>query len=73
MPKKLKGDPWEFSAILSQNFETIEGGPFGKKPKTPRNAEKNERRTLWSRPILYVTRKTSLVVPWENGYILVSS
>ena len=35
-----KGDPWEFSAIPAQNFETIEGGPFGKKPKTPRNAEK---------------------------------
>ena len=40
--KKLRGDP------LGKNFSK----------KKSRNAEKTERGTLWSRPALYVMRKT---------------
>ena len=44
MPKKLKGTLWEFSTILSQNFETIEGSLFGKKiPKNLAVPKKTER------------------------------
>ena len=34
--------------------------------KKSRNAEKTEKGTLPSRPVLYVTRETFLVVPWAN-------
>ena len=55
------------TSVLSQNSKKIEGGPFGENflsEKKSRNAEKKtklKRGTLWSRPVLNVTRETFLV------------
>ena len=63
MPKKTeRGTLWDFStSILPQNIKKMQGdGPFGVNfffEKKSRSAEKNERGTLWSRPVWYVTRK----------------
>ena len=60
--KKLKGGTlWDFStSILSQNIKKCRG-PFGEKiflsKKSLAVPKKNERGTLWSRPVWYVTRK----------------
>ena len=65
MPKKNEGAVWDFStSILSQSSEKIEREPFKEKnfrEKKSRNAEKLKGRTLWSPPVLYVTRETFLV------------
>ena len=62
MPKKTeRGTLWDFStSILSQNIKKMQGGPpLGKffSKKKSRSAEKNERGTLWSRPVWYVMRE----------------
>ena len=66
MPKKLKGRTHgDFStAILLQNSKKIEGGPCGEKSflkKVAQCRKKSKGGTLWSRPVLYVTRETFLV------------
>ena len=55
--KKLKGGTlWDFStSILSQNIKKMQGTLWGK--FFFRSAEKNERGSLWSRAVWYVTRK----------------
>ena len=72
--KKIeRGDPLGFSIpSLSQNSEKLKERPFGEifSEKKSRNAEKTERGTLWSRPALYVTRETFLVLfPGPTGEI----
>ena len=49
---------------------------FGKKyifGKKSGNAEKTERGTLWSRPVLYLRGQPFASVPWANGYNLAAS
>ena len=65
MPKKLEGGPL---GIFQHPFcrktpKKLKGDPLGNIffPKKSRNAEKTERGTFWSRPVLYVTRETFLV------------
>ena len=60
--KKLKGSTlWDFStSIRLQN----KGGHFGEKnfeKKVAQCRTKSKAGTLWSRPVLYVTRETFLV------------
>ena len=57
--KKLKGRTlWDFStSILLQNSKKIEGGPFVRK-KVLKSRTVPKKWTLWSRPVLYVTRET---------------
>ena len=60
--KKLKGGPLGFFNIhsVAKHQKKCRGDPLGKKffEKKSRSAEKNEGgRTLWSRPVWYVTRK----------------
>ena len=61
MPKKAeRGYPLGFINIHSvAKHQKNAGGPFGELffQKKSRSAEKNERGTLWSRPVWYVTRK----------------
>ena len=65
MPKKLKGGPF---GIFQHPFcrktpKKLKVYPLGKKfpEEKSRNTEKTERGSLWSRPVLYVTRETFLV------------
>ena len=60
----MNGGPfrWDFStSILSQNSEKLKGA-FGERffEKSLAMPKKTERGTFWSRPVLYVTRKTFL-------------
>ena len=62
MPKKTeRGDPLGFFNIHSvAKYQKKAGGPFGEKfffRKKSHSAEKNERGSLWSRPVWFVTRK----------------
>ena len=64
MPKKTERGLWDFStSILLQNSKKFEGGPFGGKKieKSHTVPKKFKGGTLWSRPVLYVTRETFLV------------
>ena len=70
--EKLKGGTlWNFStSILSQNIKKMQGGPFGDiffSNKKSRSAEKNERGSLWSRPVWYVTRKNRKKPFWFSS------
>ena len=64
--KKLKGGTlWDFStSILSQTPKKLKGDPLGKifpEKKVSQCRKITERGTLWSRPVLYVTREAFLV------------
>ena len=73
-----RGNPLGFFNIYCvAKLQKIEGGPFGEFfPEKKRLAmpKKTERGTLWSRPVLYVTRGNFFSsVLWANGYNLASS
>ena len=57
--KNLKGDPLGFFNIHSvAKHQKVEGDPLGIFfEEKSHNDEKTERGTLWSLPVLYVTRK----------------
>ena len=62
MPKKTeRGGPYGiFQHHSVAKHQKNAGGPFEEKlfsKKKSRSAEKNERGSLWSRPVWYVTRK----------------
>ena len=66
MPKKLKGRTlWDFSTsiLLQKSKKKLKGGPFGGffMKKVAQCRKKSKGGTLWSRPVLYVTRETFLV------------
>ena len=61
MPKKLKGRTLcDFSSIVAK-LQKIEGGPFVGKKVFEKSRTVPKKWTLWSRPVLYVTRETFLV------------
>ena len=59
--KKLKGGPFGIfqHPFCCKTSEKMQGDPLGKTffRKKSRSSKKNERGTLWSRPVWYVTRK----------------
>ena len=77
MPKKVeRGNPLGFSNIhFVAKHQKNAGGPFGERnseknfrKQMSRSAEKNERGTLWSRLVWYVTRKKKQVEPlWSSS------
>ena len=70
--QNLKGDPMRiFSIHFVAKLQKIAGEPFGEKyfpeKKVSQCRTKTERGTIWSRPVLYVTRETFLVHPSRDG------
>ena len=69
--KTERGTLWHFPiSILSQNSKKIEGGHFGGKffsGKKVSQCRKKTERTLWSRPVWYVTREKQEKLFWFSS------
>ena len=66
MPKKKteRGTLWDFSTFCRKTPKKLKRGPFGGKlypEKFSQCRKKLKGGTLWSRPVVYVTRETFLV------------
>ena len=71
----MEGDPLGFSTSAVAKLQKIEGGPFGEFfRKSLTMPKKVKGGTLYSRPVLYVTRKKRKKhfgsIPWANRYNL---